>query len=284
MTDIPNQLRQFLLAGRNADGGWAYFPGKATRLEPTCWALMALPETDPDVLRRWPLAGDLLRERAGGDPNFGFHANALLALVARGIEHEAGNARLVKGLEQVKGIALGRSEINRQDNSLQGWSWIPNTFSWVEPTGWALLALKKWARASGGAIDSDRVAVAERLLADRACVQGGWNYGNSNMLGQDLRPYVPTTAVALLSLQDKRTDSVVTRSVDYLQGAASSEHSSIALSLAILALRTFQRDSPGADGALLAQLPTTIEIKSHLAAAFALCALSPDHRDAAVTL
>jgi hypothetical protein len=128
------------------------------------------------------------------------------------------------------------------------------------------------------------VAVAERLLADRACVQGGWNYGNSNMLGQDLRPYVPTTAVALLALQDKRTDSVVTRSVDYLQGAASSEHSSIALSLAILALRTFQRDSLAADGALLAQLPTTIEIKSHLAAAFALCALSPDHRDAAVTL
>ena len=33
------------------------------------------------------------------------------------------------------------------------------------------------------------------LLADRACRGGGWNYGNANVLGQDLHPYVPTTAV-----------------------------------------------------------------------------------------
>ena len=283
MTDSVAQLRQFLFAGRNADGGWAYFPGKASRLEPTCWALIALPDADASVLRRWPLAGDLLREHAGGEPNFGFHATGLLALAARGIEHEAGNARLVKGLQQVKGIALGESEINRQDNSLQGWSWIPQTFSWVEPTGWSLLALKKWARVSGGTIDPDRVAVAEKLLADRACAQGGWNYGNSNMLGQDLRPYVPTTAVALLSLQDRR-DAVVSRGVDYLDRAASSERSSVALSLAILALRVFHRDNASAPAALLTQLPVTIELKSHLAAALALCALSPEHRDDAVRL
>ena len=181
MTDPQSQLRQFLLASRNPDGGWAYAPGKATRLEPTSWALIALPDVDPGVLRRWPLTGDLLRERADGDANFGFHAVGLLALVARGIEHEAGNTRLIKGLEDVRGVALSNSEIYRQDNSLQGWSWIPQTFSWVEPTGWALLALKKWSRVSGGAIDADRVAVAEKLLVDRACAQGGWNYGNSNM-------------------------------------------------------------------------------------------------------
>ena len=282
MTDPQSQLRQFLLAGRNSDGGWAYAPGKATRLEPTCWALIAMPDADPDVLRRWPLTGDLLRERADGEANFGFHAVGLLALVARRIEHEVGNTRLVRGLEQVKGVALNNSEIYRQDNSLQGWSWIPQTFSWVEPTSWALLALKKWARVSGGRIDADRVGVAEKLLADRACAQGGWNYGNSNMMGQDLRPYVPTTAVALLSLQDKRTDPIVARSVEYLERAAPSEHSSVALSLAVLALRAFHRNNPAADAALVAQLPTTLELKGHLAAALALCAIASDHRDAAV--
>ena len=274
-----SQLRQFLDAGRNVDGGWAYYPGKGSRLEPTAWALMASPDSDPAVLRHWPLTGDLLRERAGGDANFGFHAIGLLALVARGVEHQAGNARLVRGLEQVKGIALKESQINRQDNSLEGWSWIPQTFSWVEPTAWSLLALKKWARASGGTIDAGRVKIAEKLLADRACTQGGWNYGNSNMLGQDLRPYVPTTAVALLSLQDKGTDSVVTRGVQYLEKAAPTEHSSVALSLAILALRTFHRRVPAAEGALAEQLPTTLEIQSHLGAALALCALSSDQGD-----
>ena len=104
------------------------------------------------------------------------------------------------------------------------------------------------------------------------------------MLGQDLRPYVPTTAVALLSLQDKPADAIVARSVEYLDRAASSEHSSVALSLAVLALRAFHRSNPAADAALAAQLPTTLELKSHLAAALALCALAPDHRDAAVTL
>jgi hypothetical protein len=280
MTDRATQLREFLLAGRNADGGWAYYPGKATRLEPTSWALIALPDADPDVLRRWPLTGELLRERPGGDANYGFHAVGLLALVARRIEHDAGNARLVKGLEQVKGIALKQFDINRQDNSLQGWSWISQTFSWAEPTAWALLALKKWARVSGGVIDPDRVRVAEKLLADRVCAKGGWNYGSSNMLGQDLRPYVPTTAVALLSLQDKRTDPMVSLSLDYLDGAAPSEHSSVALSLAMLALRAFHRDVSAAETALAGQLPTTLELKSHLGAALALCALSADRGDA----
>ena len=66
MTDAQSgttALRTFLLAGRNADGGWGYYPGKASRLEPTCWALLALPDVDPVVLTRWPLAGGLLRER-----------------------------------------------------------------------------------------------------------------------------------------------------------------------------------------------------------------------------
>jgi len=77
---------------------------------------------------------------------------------------------------------------------------------------------------------------------------------------------------------------VVTRGVEYLEKAAPTEHSSVALSLAILALRAFQRDVPAAGGALAAQLPTTLEIRSHLGAALALCALSTDHRDAVVSL
>ena len=92
-------LRQFLLAGRNADGGWGYYAGKVSRLEPTCWGLLALGDADPAVLTRWPAAGGLLRERSGGDVNFAFHALALIALTARGVEHAAGNARLAASLE-----------------------------------------------------------------------------------------------------------------------------------------------------------------------------------------
>ena len=164
------------------------------------------------------------RSGAGATSNFAFHALALLTLTARGVEHASGNATLATKLEAAKGIALDQSTINRQNNQLQGWSWIAGTFSWVEPTAWALLALKKRA-AAGQRVDSARLSEAEALLVDRCCAQGGWNYGNANMLGKELRPYVPTTAIALLALQktEQPAAAVVEKSLAYLERAAPSE-------------------------------------------------------------
>ena len=267
--DLP-ALRQFLLAGRNADGGWGYYPGKASRLEPTCWSLLALTDSDPSVLTRWPAAGGLLRERSGGDVNFAFHALALIALTTLGVEHAAGKAGLSASLEQAKGITLEPSKVNRQNNRLQGWSWISGTFSWVEPTAWALLALRK-REAAGQHADARRLAEAESLLVDRCCESGGWNYGNANMLGKELRPYVPTTAVALLALQ-KRAEPAVTRSLAYLDRAAASEASGIALSLAVLALDAHGHPSGAARTALGEQSARTIDLGHQLGVAMTLYA------------
>ena len=65
------------------------------------------------------------------------------------------------------------------------------------------------------------------MLVDRCCRGGGWNYGNSNMLGKELRPYVPTTAVALLALQDRGSEPVVTEGLAFLERHATSERSAI---------------------------------------------------------
>ena len=64
----------------------------------------------------------------------------------------------------------------------------PATFSWVEPTSWCILALKKAAPDPTARETADRVIEAERMLADRCCLEGGWNYGNSNVLGKELHP------------------------------------------------------------------------------------------------
>ena len=40
----------------------------------------------------------------------------------------------------------GKSNINRLNHDLVGWSWVPHSFSWVEPTSYALTALKKVRR------------------------------------------------------------------------------------------------------------------------------------------
>lgn len=267
-------LEQSLIRARNADGGWAYHAGKRSRLEPTCWALLALGEReDPVGLRTWPEAEGLLLERRDGSPNYAFHALAVLTLNARRVVHERGNNAIVGALQRVRGEALPPSNINRQDNSLQGWSWIGGTFSWVEPTAWCLLALKRCARAGGMPIDRERIRIAERLLIDRCCKDGGWNYGNANMLGQELRPFVPSTAIALLAMLDRRTLPEIERSIDFLERAAGAEVSGAALSLAFIALTMLKRPSAAVRDALLGQVPITLAFGNQMAAAMCLYAL-----------
>jgi hypothetical protein len=279
-------IREYLLAGRNPDGGWGYARGKGSRLEPTCCAVMALGDSQiaRAALTSWPARDGLLLERRGGDPNYGFHALALLALGAARVEHAAGNAPLITGLQRAGGLRLAPSTINRQDNQLQGWSWIPDTFSWVEPTAWGVLALKR-ARALGWpGVDDTRLNESESLLFDRVSTTGGWNYGNSNMLGTELHAYVPTTAVALLALQDKRDDPAVQRSVAFLAEHATWECSSYALGLAAIALRAYGRDVSAALEALERQISVTFDLDQQLGVALALLALHEENATTAFAL
>jgi hypothetical protein len=274
---VTDDLTASLLRGRNADGGWGYYPGKASRLEPTALATLALHHSGErpvgESLRQWPLIDGLLVEHSGGQPNYAFHGLAMLVMRSCNIEHRGGNRTLLAALQRAKGIALAPSTHSRQDNSLQGWSWIADTFSWVEPTAWCLLALKTWKLSPGMDVNPARVDEAERLLINRSCASGGWNYGNSNMLGQELNPYVPTTAVALLAMQDRLSDATVQRSVTYLESNAVRETSGLALSLAVLALEACNRNTDAARTALTEQLATTLQLQNNATIALSSYAL-----------
>jgi hypothetical protein len=277
-------LTDLLVDGRNGDGGWGYYQRKASRLEPTCWAVLALTAIKHDaapsagaVLTHWPARDGLLLEHAGGEPNHAFHALAMLALHAAALEHQAGNAALVDGLQRVKGIAAEPSPFNRQDNSIQAWSWIDDTFSWVEPTAWSLLALKTCAQPWHARLDAGRIRDAERLLVDRGCRGGGWNYGNANMLGKDLVAYVPTTAVALLALHDRGDQPVVAEGLTFLERHSTSERSALALGLASRALRAYGRDTSPVLATLREQLPITTALGNYAGIATALYALTTGH-------
>jgi hypothetical protein len=279
------RLRQFLLRARNADGGWGYLPGKASRLEPTCWASLALQSTlERNALAHWPSADGLLLERHGGAANYAFHGQALVTLRALNVEHTAGTRNLLAALHRVRGLAMPASTINRQDNSLQAWSWIDGTFSWVEPTAWCLLAQKQWSALHGTVTDRSRIVVAEQMLVDRCCAQGGWNYGNANMLGQDLKPFVPTTALALLSLQDRQSLPEVERSLAFLEREATSERSGTALALALMALRAYGRSTDAVRDTLVAELPIALNLGKIVSVAMSLYALSEADKHAAVAL
>src|SRR6516164_2274376 len=86
--DLADRLHR----GRNDDGGWGYYPGKASRIEPTCWAALYFSRSEtskPDLAdgaARWLASRQridgFLDDLTGGPPNLGF--NGLAALIVPG--------------------------------------------------------------------------------------------------------------------------------------------------------------------------------------------------------
>jgi hypothetical protein len=233
-------LRQQLRNARNPDGGWGYASGNTSRIEPTAWALLALARAEGrtveiERLAGWPKDGPWLTDLAGAPINYAFNALAALTFLTA-----TGSAVLAEDLARqllvVRGRRFDQAPALRQDNSLQAWPWVDNTFSWVEPTSWCLLLTKKM-RARLGPAAGDRIRVGEAMLRDRACATGGWNYGSSFVYGQELLPYPATTALGVLAMQDQLGDPVVKRALDLLQQGAASEPSSTGLALTVIALR-----------------------------------------------
>lgn len=275
-------LQQTLVSRRNADGGWPYTAGHASRLEPTCWAIVALSRASASAATLGPVAAWVSRcqqasgwlvENARWPVNISF--NAMAAFMAQrlpGLLAGEPQTRLLAAVAAAKGVAAPPSEALAQDNSLQGWGWIDGTFSWVEPTCWGLLALKR-ARAAGAADArmAARIDEGERLLIDRCCRGGGWNFGNARVMYQDLRPYIPPTALGLLAMQDRRNDPAVARSLDFLDQHWGDEPSLMALGLASLCLERYGRPTERITAALVTQSSAATDVQ---AMAIALCALT----------
>lgn len=279
-------LTTTLLRDGAVAGGWPYFAGKSPRLEPTLWALAALAHA-PDLPRPFAdivaphlrfLAGaqqpdGLLVDAPGMPPNLAWNGLAAIVLAAVAPGATALRDGIVAGLVSVKGLRVDNEPGGAQNNELQAWPWLPDTFSWVEPSAWCVLALKKVARSSASAA---RVQEAEAMLRDRQCAVGGWNYGNASVLGQELRPYVPTTAAGVLALQDRAPGPDTQKALAWLASARLSEPSSMALSLAALALHVCGRPVDDVLARLAEGVPRTAARGNLHHQAMALCALTLD--------
>jgi hypothetical protein len=55
------------------------------------------------------------------------------------------------------------------------------------------------------------------MLFDRACPGGGWNAGNSVVLGSPLRPHVDATAIALVALANHKGGTATANAVTWLK-------------------------------------------------------------------
>jgi hypothetical protein len=260
-----------LTGAQNSDGGWGYHADRPSRVEPTSWALLALEKHDreahQEILERgrawlrvsqmpdgaWPVY-------AGAREGSWATSFACLALLNDRASHGAsarGIAWLCRELPReaswiwrLRYRLSGASKLLRQDPALHGWSWVPGTASWVEPTAYALILL---ANARGEELPGEagqRRGRAEAMLFDRMCPGGGWNLGNPEIYGVAGKPAVTPTSWALLALQGRGDRAEVRQSLGWLASVYGQIATAHSLSLAHLCLEAYGQPAAPLEPAL----------------------------------
>lgn len=256
----------FLAASQNEDGGWGYAPSKQRYAEPTCYSLLALANSDDAVTRQtralaWfaahtnQIGAITLSSQPNTSTDLSIFDNwgTILAFFTLN-KLRAGEElreRYLKYLLNSRGNLLDKKvgQDLKLNPELQAWSWARGTASWVEPTAYALLGLK-----SSGMRDHERVKTGEAFLFDRVCYDGGWNYGNKEVLNVVIEPMPTNTCYALLALQDAdRKHETITKSVAYLETEIAEHQSSLLLALGALCLEIYGRPVDKLLAALLAR-------------------------------
>jgi hypothetical protein len=213
---IPSRL-DFLRSTQNSDGGWGFFPGKQSWLEPTAYALMALHSdsaSQANFERGWKLMRSWQLPDGSWQPCAAVckpHWTTALCITLHCLR-DVRDDRLRRGVDwllEISGIEnkwkyrmahFVSPSLVELDPSFKAWPWLPGCSSWIEPTAHALVALKKVSKALPEVAAGDRIGMGEKMILERRCRDGGWNYGNRKVLGTDLPSYPETTALALLGL------------------------------------------------------------------------------------
>ena len=111
------------------------------------------------------------------------------------------------------------------------------------------------------------------MLLDRACVDGGWNSGNSVVYGVALRPHVEATAIALLALQDEQRIEAIQKSLSWLRQNAARVDSVSSLAWCILSLFVYQESVEALKNRLATIMGDGRDIRNNATLATGLLAL-----------
>jgi len=261
MTEELTRAKNYLIQVQNADGGWGYGPSNNTSPEPTIYASLALGRDDGKSKRAALRGLDWLASQT--KPNGAIalpgqvqnpkddHWTSLLHLfaLARLQMSPELQGKLIEWAVNAKSQIADKVEEVPLDGKLLGWAWARGTFSWVEPTSYGLIALKLAGKA-----EHPRVIEGAKLLADRVCDDGGWNYGNHEVMGQHLTSYIPTTALAAMALQsDPAHQKIIDNSLAYLTREIGKNVSTLNLVLTILCFDVYGRNAEDLKTSLLAR-------------------------------
>ena len=245
-----------LRRSQNPDGGWSYYSGKQSWLEPTFYGALVL-HGDPAADRAWGLLKSWQAADGSWPPTAGTAISGWgtsLCLTLANLRGDLGEP-YQKGVDYLLKSVGTESELWRRalarvglfnpgrNLSLKGWPWKEGTSSWVEPTAHALIALKRATAHTANPDLRERIRSGEALLLDVRCKDGGWNYGSPWTLGEDQRSYPETTALALLGLQGRAEAG---SSIDLAKNWLRETPSSLARAWITVALRLHEVSIPDA--------------------------------------
>lgn len=190
-------------------------------------------------------------------------------------------ARAFRWALSIEGERLETNEVSH-NGMLAAWPWVEKesiagprgTHSWLEPSALFVIAFKAL-----GLTDHERTREAVELLIDRILPDGGCNYGNTFVLGQQLRPHVQPSGIAMLALRNEfDVERKLVRTLDYLAESLRSQTTSASLAWALLGLAAHGRSPRNADQLLAGAFAKTKQRDKspHKIALLALAALGQD--------
>jgi len=287
-SDRISSLAETLKSRQMKSGGWAYFDSVQESLEATCLAELALaPERQASssaailfLLKSqlsdgcWPA---FLVDSEGSWTT----AIALCALNSTG-DFTAAREKACRWLCAERGREghwFWRWKFKTSDRNVRfdpdkyGWPWISGSASWVIPTAFSIVAIKQFTVCNRSDASEKRIRLGVEMLLDRACVDGGWNSGNSVVYGVPLRPHVEATAIALLALQDEQRTEMVQKSLSWLRQNAASVDSVSSLAWCILTLFVYQEPIGGLKNRLATIIGEGRDIRNNATLATSILAL-----------
>lgn len=241
-----------LLARRRSDGGFSEQPGGDYRPDATAWAALCLNSFHayPDIVaaaRAKLCTSQLADGSIPITPDYpeAFWPTAVASLaLADASEFSVAHSNTIKFL-----LASGGEKLSKEpdspighDTSIQGWSWVARTHSWIEPTAMTIRAL-----SAAGYTKHKRVQEGVRLLLDRQLPNGGWNCGATIIYGKVLNSLPTSTGMALWSLAGLIAPEQITISLNSLKEQLPRIHTPLSLGWALHGLTAWNIAIPKTD-------------------------------------
>jgi len=241
------------------EGGFSAKIGGNYRPDSTAWAVLALSAAGTiddhiEPSRSRLVESQLNDGRVCALPELPdtYWPTSLAILAWQGSQYQLeARSRAVEFLINTNGLHWKRRDDSpvANDPSILGWSWIANTHSWVEPTALSLMALQ-----SAGYGKHKRANEATHMIMDRQLSHGGWNYGNTVVFDQELRPMPENTGMALNALACRVSEEKVIKSLDDLESQIKQLRTPLSLGWSLLGLGAWRKRPDNAKKRILESL------------------------------